>query len=286
MLHRTGSATVTEAWPLRYAPPVTALVAPVERAFARGREAWPAIILSEAQFAERATTIDEAHLAAHAAELYLCVACAVHDPAALRELDGLLKRALPLARRYCPDAAAEQELLQRTRIHLLVPVADAPPRIAIYDGRAALATWLGVVVTRMALYLARTNRNAPEIATEWFDVVASLPTGQPELEAVRERYAALFNGAWRRAANTLTSRQRTLLAMCFVERCSIETIAATYAVHRVTVWRWLEQAKEALLTRTRELLVSELPADAPGTQSLLELVGSQLDLGLSAFVAA
>ncbi len=271
---------------MRYGSRVTASAAPVLRAFERGRQAWPAVTLSAAQFEVRARSIDEARLDAHAAELYLCAACAVHDPVALRELDGLLKRALPLARRYCPDPAAEQELLQRTRIHLLVPVADAAPRITIYDGRAALATWLGVCVTRMALYLARTARNSPEIATEWFDVVASLPTGQPELEAVRARYATLFNAAWRRAATTLTSRQRALLAMCFAEGCSIETIAATYAVHRVTVWRWLEQAKEALLTRTRELLLSELPADAPGTQSLLDLVGSQLDLGLSAFVAA
>jgi RNA polymerase sigma-70 factor (ECF subfamily) len=255
----------------------------IGHAFRAGQAAWPGVGLDLDRFAERVAACSGAGLAAHGADLYLCAACAQHDPVALRYFDAQLARALPAARRYCPDRTAEQELLQRTRIHLLV-VADgaAAPRVALYDGRASLATWIGVCLTRMALYMARSARNSPEIATpEWSDVVASLPTGQPELEAVRAHYAELFQRAWRTAAAELTSRPRTLLAMCFVEGCSIETIATTYAVHRVTIWRWLEQAKQALLDRTRELLAEALPADAPGTKSLLDLVRSQIDLVLS-----
>lgn len=253
----------------------------IGQAFRAGRAAWPGVALELDRFSDRADAIPADRLAAHGADLYLCAACVAQDPAALRHFDTQLARALPAARRYCPDPAAEAEVLQRVRIHLLVSEGSAPPRIALYDGRAALPTWLGVCVTRMALYLARSVRNAPEVASDWCDVIAALPTGQPELEAVRARYAALFSDAWRRAADELTARQRALLRMCFVEGSSVETIAAVYAVHRVTVWRWLEQAKQALLDRTRELLAEALPADAPGTQSLLELIGSQLDLGLS-----
>jgi len=72
-----------------------------------------------------------------------------------------------------------------------------------------------------------------------------------------------------------------MLRMCFVEGASVDHIATTYAVHRVTVWRWLEDAKARVLVGMRVRLGELLPASDPGTGSLLALIGSQLELGLS-----
>lgn len=255
----------------------------VADAYREGRTAWPDVALDLLAFTARTAALTDDNLAAHGTDIFLAVGCLTNDASALRHFDEELSRVVPAARRYCADADEVNELLQRVRIHLLVPSDDAPARIAVYDGRASLAAWLSVVTTRMALYLARGKRNAIEIPSEWFDVVSNLPTGQPELELVRTRYAEVFNQAWRAAARELTPRQRALLGLCFVECASIDTIAATYAVHRVTVWRWLEQAKQQLLAGTRAQLLRTLPDNAPGTESLLDLVHSQLDLGLSEF---
>lgn len=211
----------------------------------------------------------------------LAAAAAQGDPAALAQIETLIAETAPSLRRYDGNDAFVSEVLQRLRISMLVADGDAPPRIARYDGRASLRAWLGVCAMRMGLYVLRTKRNAREIATEWSDELDAIPSAHPELEAVRTRYAETFGAAWREACAGLPARQRAVLRMCFVEGAAIETIAATYGVHRVTVWRWLEDAKQRLLDGTRARLDEQLTPDDPGTQSLLALVRSKLDLGLS-----
>jgi RNA polymerase sigma-70 factor (ECF subfamily) len=252
------------------------------RAYADGSAAYPDVALDRAAFgaAVAAMPPSVASTLTHGAELFLAIAGVAGDPAALRHVDDLLAEARPSLRRYDPTDAFAAEVLQRVRIHLFVASEGAPPRLARYDGRASLRAWLGVCATRMGLYVLRTIRNRHEVG-DWTEEIVAVPTGQPELEEVRARYADAFGAAWREACAALSARHRSVLRMCFVENCPIETIAATYGVHRVTVWRWLDDAKQKLLDGTRARLGERLTPDDPGTQSLLELVRSQLDLGLS-----
>ncbi len=215
----------------------------------------------------------------HAADLYLALGCTLGNPIALRAFDeDVLEVAARSIRRYDGSHAFVTEVLQRVRIHLLVSEDGSPPRIARYDGRASVRAWVGTCAVRMALYVMRGARNAHEV--EWSDVIADLPTGHAELDDVRARHADVFRTAWREACRQLSPRHRAILKMSFVEGCGIDQIAATYAVHRVTVWRWLDDAKARVLAATRVQLGELLP-DEPGTQSLLDLIGSKLELGLS-----
>ncbi|MBA3455664.1 MAG: hypothetical protein H0T42_21395 [Deltaproteobacteria bacterium] len=254
----------------------------IAQAFAEGSAAYPTVALGREQFASALSTRDDISLPiTHGADLFLAIAGSVGDPAALGRVDAILTDAAPSLRRYDSSDSFLTEVLQRVRISMLISEGASAPRIARYDGRASLGAWLGVCVMRMGLYVLRTHRNAREVPTEWVDELAAMPTAHPELEAVRDRYAETFGAAWRGACAALPARQRAVLRMCFVECCSIETIAATYGVHRVTVWRWLEDAKQKLLDGTRARLDERLRPDDPSTQSLLTLVRSKLDLGLS-----
>jgi len=250
----------------------------VDGIWAKGVAVWPKLFVDK--YAARGL-VTVAHVPLHAADLYLAIGCALGDPIALQLFeDGILTDAARAIRRYDSSHAFGAEVMQRIRIHLLVADRDVP-RIGRYDGRASLRAWVGTCAVRMALYVMRGVRNAKEIAIEWPDVIAELPTGQIELEAVRLRYADAFRTAWRDACARLTPRHRTMLRMCFVEGASVDHIATTYAVHRVTVWRWLENAKARVLVGIRVRLGELLPASDPGTGSLLALIGSQLELGLS-----
>lgn len=246
-----------------------------------GRAAWPTLSVDRATAQPLLDALRAPPLDAHAADVYLALGCALGSPIALQLFDAaVLADAGRTIRRYGgPELIAE--VLQRVRIQLLVPDGDGPPRIARYDGRASLRAWVGTCAVRMALHVMRGTRNAKEIPVEWADVIAELPTGHAELDAVRARYADAFRAAWRDACLQLSPRHRTVLRMCFVECVPLDQIAATYAVHRVTVWRWLEDAKARVLTETRVRLGELLPASDPSTASLLDLIGSQLDLGLS-----
>jgi RNA polymerase sigma-70 factor (ECF subfamily) len=259
---------------------------PVTLAYAAGRAAFPEVVLDLAEFNQVVAGLDPAHLAANGADVYLAVAGARGDERAIRQLDDLLRAVAGAVRRFDRSEAFVGEILQRVRIHLLVRDGATPPRLTRYDGRASLRVWLGVCATRMALHVLRGDRHAKEIATDWSDELAALPTGQSELETVRARYADIFSGAWREACAELPARQKAVLKMCFVEGRSLESVAAAYAVHRVTVWRWLEDAKRRLLDGTRVRLLERLELDAPGTHSLIELVQSQIDLGLSVLDAS
>lgn len=248
----------------------------LDEVWRRGELAWPKLVIDRAR-AE--PLLAETPSLAHAEDLYLALGCALGAPVALQLFDDLVLAAAGIAiRRYGADPA---EVLQRVRIHMLVADGDQPPRIARYDGRASLRAWIATCAVRMALYLLRGARNAKEVAVEWPDVIAELPTGHAELDAVRARYADAFRTAWRAACEQLSPRHRAILKMAFVEGSPLEHIAATYAVHRTTVWRWLEEAKTRVLVETRVRLAGVLAPSDPGTASLLELIGSQLDLGLS-----
>lgn len=245
-----------------------------------GQLVWPNLFVDKA--AARRLGAELASVPAHPADVYLALGCAVGDGLALQLFErDVLTDAARAIRRYDPDPAFVAEALQRMRIHMLVGETGQPPRIARYDGRASLRAWIGTCAVRIALMLMRGARNAKEISVEWPDVIADLPTGHGELDAVRVRYADAFRKAWRRACAELPPRHRTILRMAFVEGASVEQIAATYAVHRVTVWRWLEDAKARVLAETRVQLGQLLPAADPGTASLLDMIGSRLDLGLS-----
>lgn len=244
-----------------------------------GVAAWPNLSI------DKAVARSLVHLEAlppHAADLYLAIGCALADPVALQLFDrAILDDAARAIRRYDANHAFVTEVVQRVRIQLLVADGEGPARIARYDGRASLRAWVGTCGVRMALYVLRGTRDAKEIAVEWPDVIAELPTGHVELDAVRTKYADAFRTAWRDACGRLAPRQRTLLRMCFVEGVAVDQIAATYAVHRVTVWRWLEEAKARVLAETRVRLGELIDASDPSTASLLSLIGDQLDLGLS-----
>lgn len=247
----------------------------------RGQATWPTLSVDVVAARPLLAALSAPTLDAHAADVYLALGCALGVPTALQLFDAaVLSDAARAIRRYGGDELVN-EVLQRVRIQLLVAEGSEPPRIARYDGRASLRAWVGTCAVRMALYVMRGARNAKEIAVDWSDVIADLPTGHAELDAVRARYAEAFRAAWRQACQQLSPRHRSVLRMAFVEGVALDQIAATYAVHRVTVWRWLEDAKARVLSETRARLVELLPASDPGTASLLDLIGSQLDLGLS-----
>jgi RNA polymerase sigma-70 factor (ECF subfamily) len=248
----------------------------------RGQAVWPTLSVDPAAAQPLLAALPSPIVEAHAADLYLALGCALGSATALQLFDAaVLGDAARAIRRYGTGVDFVAEVIQRVRIQLLVADGGEPPRIARYDGRASLRAWVGTCAVRMALYVMRGTRNAREITVDWPDLIAELPLGHAELDAVRTRYAAVFRVAWREACLQLSPRHRTVMRMAFVEGVPVDQIAATYAVHRVTVWRWLEDAKARVLTETRVRLGEQLPASDPGLASLLDLIGSQLDLGLS-----
>jgi len=209
------------------------------------------------------------------AELALCCACVAGDPRALDELERRyfpeIDRAL---RKLDRDGDLTDEIKQVLRHKLLVAAPGEPPGLTRYEGRGPLGRWLQVVATREALmHLRRTRR---EQARTGIDLAAR----DFELHVLRREYRAEFERAFADALAALTSKQRNLLYYHLVGRLSIDRIGAIYRVHRTTAFRWIRDARDALVQRTRALLAERMHLAADELESLLRLVQSRASVSV------
>jgi RNA polymerase sigma-70 factor (ECF subfamily) len=239
---------------------------------------FPAVRLQSAEFAHHlglkaATSGDDTRLdELHVTDLYLAWACAKHDPTALAIFEQQhMQRVRSLARGTDAD-----ELVQRVRVRLLASDSDAGPRILQYSGRGPLAAWVRMVTTRMAIDAARAAQ-ASDIRRDFGD--ATSPP-DPELDYLKARYAGAFQAALERALGSLSPKERALLRLCYVENAAPSAIAAMYNVSGRTAQRWLVDARERVLERTRAHLTETLAVRGPELESLLELMKSRMHVSL------
>jgi len=248
----------------------------LEAAWQEARAAWPALTVDRAAFA---AAVDGHALAeVHAADLYLAQACATGASAALAAFatrcDATI---LATLRDFQLSGHVVDELAQDVRTKLFV--ADGgPPKIATYSGRAALPSWVKTIVTRAALDRVRRRDPSGDHAA-----LADLPDAadSPELAHFRDRYRSEFKAAFEAALATLEVRERNILRQCFVDRLTLDEIGALYGVHKTTVSRWLETAREALAKRTRSQFRARIDAAVADLDSIMRLLQSQIDLSLS-----
>ena len=245
---------------------------------ALGREAWPEIALDLATFSALAARRagDRPPDAQRAGDLYLAAACAAGVERAIAAFDRhyLSQIAAALVRRG-HDAAAAADAVQAVRVRFLVGEPGRAPRIAEYDGRGALATWIQVAAVRIAISAQRKQHR--ETADE-VDLVAA--DRGPELDLLYQRFGAEFEAAFRGTFEALSPRERTLLRYQVIDRLGIDRIAAIYGVHRATAARWAAHAREALVEGVRRALQARFGIGSEELDSLLRLLDSRLELSL------
>jgi RNA polymerase sigma-70 factor (ECF subfamily) len=264
-----------------------AIATTVTRLAAAGRAAWPDVAVSDAQIAERlaAQLRDDpdaaaAHERLHDADLYLAIALAASEPAALRvfettlvpQIDGALRRL------RLPTGTAD-DVKQALRLELLVP-RDGAPKITDYAGRGALAGWLVVSATRKALKLVRKHAREDSfdelLLDHWPDA-----TPDPKTKHLRTTYTAELKTAIRDAFAALETRQRNMLRQHILDDLTIDDLARLYRVHRATCARWLADARLELGRGTRKRLIATLGLPPDDVDSLLRFLDTDIELSLS-----
>lgn len=255
---------------------------------AEARNAWPDIEVDPATFVAwvgNRLQVDrepnDALAAVRASDLYLACACAQGDRAALAAFEKFVAEIdLALARMRVNRAQVE-EVKQLVRQKLFVaPSADKRVKIADYSGRGDLRRWVRAIAVRTCLNQMRKGKR--EILMKDDKVLAGVAhtDDDPELAYMKEKYRIEFREAFLQALNGLTDRQQNLLRYHHVDELNIDEIGAIYRVHRVTAYRWLEKAREALVTQTQKLLRAKLQVEAKEFDSILRMIRSQLHLSL------
>jgi RNA polymerase sigma-70 factor (ECF subfamily) len=174
-------------------------------------------------------------------------------------------------------AAQVEEVQQLLRERLFMAAPGGSPKIASYSGRSALQAWLRVVALRTALNLQRgKSRWTGEAGLEALAAGADV-----ELDHLRARYQEEFSRALRDAFSELTSKQRNLLRLRFMEGLTDEKIGRLFGVHQTTATRWIAAARDAVFAETRRLLSERLRLSTGEFESLILAVRSQLDVSLT-----
>jgi RNA polymerase sigma-70 factor (ECF subfamily) len=226
--------------------------------------------------------VADATLRAHAADIYLGVACIARVPAALAAFDREYIGRVPdvlAAKRMA--AHAVDEIQQTVRERLL---AGDPPYLATAIGRGSLAGLVAVIANRAALDWLRAHARASERDEPAVDD-ALAATGDPARDHLRARYAAALKLAFEAAIAELPARERTLLRLHLVDGLTIDDIARMYQIHRATAARQIERARDQVASSTRRAIARSDGVQAADLSELGTLIASQLDLSLSRVLA-
>lgn len=203
-------------------------------------------------------------------DLYLAWWCTRGDSRAIAAFDEahaeIVERLLQRFHRLDAD-----ELRQRLRVKLFV---GERARIRDYAGAGFLANWVKVIAARTFVDAAREHTR--ERADPLPPHADAVDRDDPRGAAQRAEVIAVVKRALDTAITALPSRERTYLRHVIIDGLTQEQIAATYAVHRVTVARALASARQQLHEMTRGLVIAELGS----VGSTLLVIDSQLDLSL------
>jgi RNA polymerase sigma-70 factor (ECF subfamily) len=219
-------------------------------------------------------------------ETFLALACAEGDAAAITAFERSYLDAVPqaLAHMRLP-AATVDGVRAAVRDKLLLRDGDRAPRILDYAGRGRLRGLVHVSAVRAALSLVRAG--ARERLVPDSDL-AALPSPEidPELQLMKDQHRAAFAEAFAEAARALTSRDRNLLRLHFLDGMTLKQLAAMYGVDRATVVRWLAAVRKDLLGDTRKRMSARTAMSEGELDSAMRLIESRLDVSVQRLLSS
>jgi RNA polymerase sigma-70 factor, ECF subfamily len=254
-------------------------VNPRAEAFEAGRRRWPEIALSADCFSSWCAERSLGDGAAHGEDLFLACACLAGLPSGLRAFEAAyLPRVPEYLARLRPTASLIEEVSQLLRERLFV---GNSPRIAEYSGKGSLGAWLRVVAARVAINFIEANpRRTQPLNPRSLAAV----TTSPELVVLRNRYRGRFKLAFAAALERLSSEQRTLLKLHYLDGVPMEALGALFKVNRTTIFRRLGVCSKALFDDIRAQLGDELGISTAELNSLAAALQSDFELSLGDYL--
>jgi len=175
-------------------------------------------------------------------DLYLTIACAQPTDLGWRRFTVAYQRYIDRIARYVSSTNSEaQELSENLLADLFLHDSTGRSRIATFDGRQSLATWLRVVISRRAINHSLVNRHNVERFDRDTDVADKSCVDRMESEIRRNRYGAILSEALEEASESLTDRERLVLLLRYEEGLRLVQIAKAIGIHPSGITRKFRQ---------------------------------------------
>lgn len=259
----------------------------VQALFAAASAVWPAGWVPRAAFVEyvrKRAEGDEPLSDEAVAALYLACAC----------LRGVIPALKAFESQYIPDIrragaraglSADQlsELAQMLREELLVGRNGGRPTLGEYRGRGELRGWLRVTATRAAVRMKKVAQKSADPELDRLEARAT--DDDPELSYMKALYRQAFRSAFRAAAASLDPREKQILHQHTVLGMTIDELGAAHGVHRATAARWVQAAREKLMSTIRREFAQQVNVSPKEVASVLRMVESRLDVTMRRLLA-
>lgn len=197
----------------------------------------------------------------HLCDLYLATACAQYSPghnensgngsaehasAAWKILETTYRGFVcDLVRFFYRPGFVSQDLADNIIADLFLPDRSGASRIASYDGRSSLSTWLRVIVCNRSINAQRCSVNAKST-----DIQPEMPDGTAleniEMTLRARRYRAALEDSLGCACRKLTPRERLVLLWRYEDGLQLGQIAKLLGIHQSNVTRQLERMQSKL----------------------------------------
>jgi RNA polymerase sigma-70 factor (ECF subfamily) len=186
-------------------------------------------------------------------DLYLTCGCVNRREKAWEAFDLRYRRFVTDLVRFCYRHGTDnEEVADSILVSLCLPDRSGRERIASYDGRSSLATWLRVIVINRAI----NDRNERKVIND--ESVIDIPDSRAIMNiesAVRaNRYSKALTESLSHAFQTLTPRERLMLLWRYEDNLQLGEIAKLLRIHQSNVTRQLVR----LQARLRETVIQAL----------------------------
>ncbi len=180
-------------------------------------------------------------------ELTLAQALESREPKAAAMFEADYMPVVRTAARYAGGTRAV-EATDNFAAELILPRANRPPRIATFQGRTHLKSWLRTVVVNFWRNEVKTPHPEP-INEETVSTFASSPTTRADQDPCRQLLSPLFTAA----VGALTTEDRVLLKMLVLDKVPQLDLARSLGINSGTLTRRRQRALERIFRAIHEL---------------------------------
>ena len=206
----------------------------------------------------------------HTNDLYLTVACAKPTDTAWERFNHLYQAFISrVARAVCSTPDAARAVSDGILGRLFLPGASGHSRIASYEGRCSLASWVSTVINNRAINEYRRYKDL-EPFESLPDIADDAELGRIEAVVRSGRYESFVRDSFIGASKSLSDRERLVLSLRYEDGLKCVEIAGILGVHPSTITRQLPQICEKLKGETVSILASKHRLNSTAIEECLD----------------
>jgi RNA polymerase sigma-70 factor (ECF subfamily) len=189
-------------------------------------------------------------------DLYLACGCVHKRDRAWAAFDAHYRKLIADLVRFCYRHGTDsEEVADSVLVSLYFNDRSGRQRIASYDGRSSLATWLRVIVTNRAINDRNERRHSTD--DEVGDVADSRALTDVEFSLRADRYGRVFSEALAQALRDISDKERLMLLWRYEQNLPLGEIAQLIGIHQSNVTRQLLRVQDAIRSRVIRCLSSD-----------------------------